>query len=116
MGHWSVEVALTMTSLLFGPWTASMMEDPAEREVAGEALIELQLARANAKRADWARPVKFDGFWKHPKANSKMAHNNEQHEFKSARYKLTHIWTRSRGVAARNNCVPACKYTARRTK
>merc|ERR1711924_452446 len=87
-GHWSVEVALTMTSLLFGPWTASMMEDPAEREVAGEALIELQLARANAKRADWARPVKFDGFWKHPKANSKMAHNNEQHEFKSAQYKL----------------------------
>jgi len=53
------------------------MECPEERDARMEGLLNLQHQRAKAKLADWSRPTKFDGFWRHPKLNAKLNSDSE---------------------------------------
>merc|ERR1711881_438485 len=73
---------------MFEGFFGSLMEDTAEHDAKMDALLQLQHARANAKRADWARPTKFDGFWKHPKANARFNDNKRWHAEKTPQYQL----------------------------
>merc|ERR1712096_455127 len=75
-------------SMGLGSFFVGEMEDPAARDAKMEQLLALQHARAAAKVADWARPTKYDGFWKHPKSNARYADNLIQHADKTPQYHM----------------------------